>query len=81
MADVATLQARLVEAEAIYHEWSIGQTVRSWRDQNGEVVEYSQTGLMRLASYLAELRGQIAAASGPLSTYRGPLRFTFGGYR
>lgn len=77
MADVATLQARLTEAETIYHEWRIGQTVRSFRDQNGEQVEYSQSGLMALASYIADLRAQIAAASSTLSTYRGPLRFTF----
>lgn len=79
MADVATLQARLIEAESIYHEWRIGQTVRSFRDQNGETVEFSQSGLMQLGSYIADLRAQIAAASQPISTYRGPLRFTFGG--
>lgn len=78
MADVATLQARLTEAETVYHEWSLGQTVRTFRDQNGEQVEYSQAGMMRLASYLQWLRAQIAGASGPLSTYRGPMRFTFG---
>lgn len=79
MADVAQLTAWLTEAEQVYHEWSTGQTVRTFRDQNGEQVEYSQAGLMRLASYIASLRAQIASAGKAIDTYRGPLRFTFGG--
>lgn len=81
MVDVAILQARLVEAESVYHEWRLGQTVRSFRDQNGETVEFSQSGLMQLSSYIADLRAQIAAAGRACNEYRGPLRFTFGGLR
>lgn len=78
MADVATLQTRLAEAETVYHEWRLGQTVRTFRDQNGEVVEYSQAGLLQLSSYIQALKSEIAALLNPVTTRRGPLRFTFG---
>ncbi len=77
MADVSVLATRLVEAEKVYHEWRLGTTVRSFRDQNGEVVEYSAQGMMALSSYIAALRAQIASAGKAIDTYRGPLRFTF----
>lgn len=78
MADVATLQTRLAEAEQVYHEWRIGQTVRTFRDQNGEQVEYSQAGLLALASYIQSLKAEIANLLSPRPVTRGPLRFTFG---
>lgn len=78
MATKEELQTRLAEAEKVYHEWSTGQTVRSYRDQNGESVDYSQQGMNRLYSYIVLLRSQITDHGKTITSYRGPLRFTFG---
>lgn len=64
---MATLQERLNEAEAAYHDLQIGKSVRVFVDQNGERVEYSAANAARLAAYIADLKRQISnVGHGPI---------------
>ena len=53
---VKTLSVRLAEAEAAYHELSIGRSPVEFRDQNGEMLVYNRASLPKLAAYVAALR-------------------------
>ena len=64
---MATLQERLAEAEAAYHDLMIGKQAVQFRDANGEFVMYSKPDAPKLAQYIETLKRQIAnTASGPL---------------
>ena len=66
MADVATLQLRLAEAELAYHRLQTG-SAEVTVEQGGEVamkVSYNLTSVDKLRAYIAELKGQIAAETG-----------------
>lgn len=76
MTDLATLQARLVEAQAAYHTIMLGGGVVVVVDQNGERVEYSRASGPALAKYIATLQAQINAMLG-VAVIGGPLRFIF----
>lgn len=66
MADLATLQARLTEAEAAYHQLVTG--VREVEVQHDTMrVKYTQASAGHLAAYITSLRAQIAAAGGASS--------------
>jgi len=67
---MATLQERLDEAEAAYHDLVIGKAVAECRDANGETLRYNQTTRAALASYIADLKRQISGVGGD-----GPLWF------
>lgn len=63
MADLATLQARLAEAEAALHAVSIGgQAVRITVD--GHTTEYTPAKVETMRLYIGDLKRQIEAASG-----------------
>jgi gpW len=56
---MATISEQLAEAQAVYHEWRLGRTARSYADSNGEAVSYSTQGLAGLPAYIAELKRQL----------------------
>lgn len=62
-ADLTTLKARLAEAEAVEHDWSIGKKSRRI-NVDGHEIEYSEAGLKRLSSYISKLQADIARAGG-----------------
>lgn len=69
MADLSTLQLRLAEAELAYHRLQTG-TAEVEVEQGGEVpvkIKYSLASVDKLRLYIAELKGQIAQASGDTS--------------
>lgn len=64
------LRQRLRDAEQAWHELNIGQTARTFVDQNGERVEYTPATRAGLRAYIAELRvalGIPLKVSGPAS--------------
>mgnify|MGYP003145228815 CR=1 FL=1 len=64
MADTATLQARLTEAEEKYHELALGGSVRVFVDQNGERIEYTAANRQELRNYILSLRAQLGQKVG-----------------
>lgn len=73
-----TLAQRLAEAEDAYHRLQIGESAAEVRDSNGESVRYTQANVARLRSYIAELKGLIAAEASGRPQVTGPLRPIFG---
>ena len=64
MADAATLQTRLDEAEQARHALATGQRVVDvWRD--GQRVRYQESNKGDLYAYIADLRNELAAATAP----------------
>ena len=76
MADLAQLQAWLVEAQNAYHTVMLGGGVTVVVDQNGERVEYGRANATALAKYIATLQAQIKSLLGVAVT-GGPLRLLF----
>jgi hypothetical protein len=69
MADLATLQLRLAEAELAYHRLQTG-TAEIEVEQGGEVamkVKYSLTSVDKLRAYISDLKAQVAALTGTTS--------------
>ncbi len=66
-----TLQEKLDDAEAKYHQLLTGTLARVYVDQNGERIEYTAANAGRLSAYIQRLRDQIAALTGGSST--GPM--------
>lgn len=67
MATLATLQARLVEAETAYHALVTGTkevTVQNGTGNSDMRVTYTETKAADLAAYIDSLKAQIAAAGG-----------------
>ena len=62
---MATVAEKLADAEAAYHALIIGTQALVYVDQNGERVEYNRAAAPRLASYIADLKRQIAGQSRP----------------
>jgi len=69
-----TLQERLDDAKAAYHELLTGRSARVVVDQNGERVEYTPANAARLAAYIASLEGQLAGAN---KEPKGPMKVWF----
>lgn len=76
MADLATLQGWLSEAETARHKLLTG-SLRQRVSYNGQDVTFAQTEIDKLDSYIASLRAQIAAASGDQRQTLRPIHFTF----
>lgn len=76
MADLAQLQAWLVEAQNAYHTIMLGGGVTVVVDQNGERIEYGRANATSLAKYIATLQAQINSLLGVAVT-GGPLRPLF----
>ena len=71
MADTATLQARLAEAEAALHRLRMG--TQAVRVSDGEVTtEFTPAKIPALQSYIADLRRQLGQGRRP-----GPIRTRF----
>jgi len=71
MADLATLQTRLTDAEAAYHALLTG--TKEVEVQHGEMtVKYSTsvTQMVQLQSYIADLKAQIVALGGTVTGLR-----------
>lgn len=69
MADLATLQTRLTEAESAYHRLMTGAL--EVEIEHGDMrTKYQASGKGELAAYIADLRAQIAAAGGTVSGER-----------
>ena len=71
---MATIQARLLEAQSAYHDLQIGKAVASVRDQNGEEVRYTQANRNDLIAYITALQNMITPV--PIET-TGPMRLFF----
>jgi hypothetical protein len=71
MADIATLQRWLAEAEQAYHSLNMGQQAKVFVDQNGERIEYNAATRGQLLAYIQELRRQlgIGTAGSPLQVW------------
>ena len=54
-----TLQQKLDEAEAAYHNLMTGNMARVVVDQNGERVEFTATNASRLYQYIEQLKALI----------------------
>ncbi|CAO3355221.1 phage head-tail joining protein [Azospirillum palustre] len=63
MTDVTTLEAWLADARAAHHALRLGRQTVSVRFGD-RVVEYAPANVAQLASYIASLERQIAAAKG-----------------
>lgn len=79
MADLATLRARLSEAEAARHKaMTTGQIVDVWRD--GRRIRYAQNDYTELQAYIRDLTAEIIALdpTGPEATAQTPRRRAIG---
>lgn len=69
MADLATLEQRLAEAESAYHLLVTGR--QSVEVQHGDMRKrYTAADLGLLAGYVADLKAQIAALGGAVAGQR-----------
>lgn len=76
MADLATLQTRLAEAEDALHKLMTGGKTVAIRSSNGSMVTYGEADAAALRGYIADLRGQIGSAQGGTGR-RKPIYATF----
>lgn len=76
MADLATLQTRLSEAEAALHKLSIG-ALRASVSYDGQTVTFTKAEMGELRAYIADLRSQIAALTATPAGRRRPLHLGF----
>lgn len=72
MADTATLQARLTEAEGAYHRLQTG-TAEVEVQQDGSTVKFNLASVDKLRTYIADLRSQLLAA-GVITSDQAPRR-------
>ena len=63
-----TLEEKLEQAEAAYHDLMMGKGVVEVRDSNGEMVRYNAANRSQLAGYINELKRQMG------QTCAGPAR-------
>jgi hypothetical protein len=69
MADLATLQARLAEAESAYHALLTGAL--QVEIEHGDMrTKYQASAKGELAAYITDLKAQIAAAGGTVTGER-----------
>lgn len=67
MADIATLQARLDQAEAALHDLTIGRRSKAFTHGAGDVsrrVEWTEAKVPELRAYIADLRRQLGQRMG-----------------
>ena len=65
-----TIEELLAEAETQYHKLLTGRSVVEFRDQNGELMRYTQPNAPRLAAYIQSLKAQLGRApSGPMRVF------------
>ena len=66
---MATLAEMLTQARAAYHALQLGELAVSFRDGNGEQVEYNRASLPRLAAYINELERQAMGGNRPSAVH------------
>lgn len=72
MADQATLQQRLDEAEQAYHELATGVRVVTVSSTSGKSMTFNQSKLGELGAYIASLKRQLGISSNrPFRPYFG----------
>lgn len=69
-----SVQDRLDEANAAYHDLQIGKAPASVRDSNGEEIRYTQTNPTALVAYIALLESQLNPT---VPAVIGPMTFSF----
>lgn len=72
-----TTQQALNEARRAYHNLLTGQAVAEFRDQNGEMVRYTQMSRAALADYVNQLERKLAAELGQTPASVAPMRVWF----
>jgi len=60
----AILTTRLAEAEDALHKLRLGQTARTYVDQNGERVEFNAANADRLRGYIIEMKSALGLPMG-----------------
>ena len=76
MADLATLQARKLEAELALHKLATGGQ-RQTIEYDGRRTTYAAADLDKLRAYVADLQRQIDAATGAAPLGRRPMAVRF----
>lgn len=71
--DLATLRTYLTEAETARHQLATGRVIVSTTTIDGSSATYNQVSLMKLTSYIADLKNQIAKLES--ASRRGPIVF------
>ena len=66
---MATVAEMLTQARAAYHALQLGELAVSFKDSNGETVEYSRASLPRLAAYINDLERQAMGVSRPSAVH------------
>lgn len=66
-----TTEEALAEAQTAYHKLVTGRSVVEFRDQNGELMRYTQPNAARLAAYIETLKVQLGLSNA------GPMRVFF----
>ena len=74
---MATLQEKLDDAEAAYHELSCGRSARVIVDRDGQRVEFSAANRTGLYAYIQSLKAQLAAATRATPTDYSPMGVVF----
>jgi hypothetical protein len=66
MADLATLELRLAEAELAKHKLAMGKQVvtLSYAVEGGNMQQFNQASLPLLKAHISELKAEIARAKG-----------------
>lgn len=75
MPDLATLEARLAEAESAYHKLMTGSLEESIGSGDAQA-RYTRADSGLLSAYIAQLRSQVAAAGGASTVRRRAMTVT-----
>lgn len=75
MADLETLEQRLVEAESAYHQLMMGDREVEVTFSDGRRVRLGEADAASLKRYIGELQTEIVATRAPHA--RGPVGFLF----
>jgi len=76
MAVELTLEQKLAQARAAYHNLMIGRSAREVVDQNGERVTFTAANKQHLYNYIRELEALLPSAPTVPAQY-GPATFIF----
>ena len=77
MADLATLQGWLTEAETAKHKLLTGSLAATVKYNGQNEVTYANTDIDKLDAYIASLRAQIGGLEGDVSKISRPIYFGF----
>jgi hypothetical protein len=72
-----TIQQKIEEARAAYHQLNTGRMPRVVVDQNGERVEFTAANRTGLYTYIQQLEAQLPSAPVAFRPTNGPAGFLF----